>query len=430
MDWGLGNPNKTAALIAMLMVAVWWLNSLRRWGFWVALALFTGMGICLIHTFSRGGLFAMFAGLLVVIRGARGAWPRRCIIGVTISTLTLLLATVCLKAHERCSPKVLQTDRSITNRIELWKIAPRMMVDAPTGWGLGNSGRAYMQWYQSVNRSEQYRTMVSSHLTWLVEFGWPMRFLYVLSLAIVFLICWPTPGGTVRTIALGVWVAFATAAVFSTVAESPWLWVVPIASLAAALWDRVKHRQWPKPLWWSFPAGVAVVTNVVFILCGSTRSEVQGSPVRVIVGWGEPLTWLVADSTIVGRYYGKVFRRHSSPSPVGFVESLEALDNVSGKTVIISGTLTSEDKTRLNQVTAAASKVVLLNPSILPFEVSVSKQHSNNFEVIFGEFSQSPALSCWAERLQIKYITNAGDYLPHWPEILLCASSLNATSKQ
>ena len=29
MDWGLGNPNKTAALIAILMVAVWSLSYLK-----------------------------------------------------------------------------------------------------------------------------------------------------------------------------------------------------------------------------------------------------------------------------------------------------------------------------------------------------------------------------------------------------------------
>jgi hypothetical protein len=31
MDWGLGNPNKTAAVIALLMIAVWALAYFRRW---------------------------------------------------------------------------------------------------------------------------------------------------------------------------------------------------------------------------------------------------------------------------------------------------------------------------------------------------------------------------------------------------------------
>ena len=63
MDWGLGNPNKTAALIATLMVGLWGLAYVRKWGFWVALAGFTALGFCLVHTFSRGGLVALFVGL-------------------------------------------------------------------------------------------------------------------------------------------------------------------------------------------------------------------------------------------------------------------------------------------------------------------------------------------------------------------------------
>jgi len=37
MDWGLGNPNTTAALISMLMITVWGLAFIRKgknhWGF-------------------------------------------------------------------------------------------------------------------------------------------------------------------------------------------------------------------------------------------------------------------------------------------------------------------------------------------------------------------------------------------------------------
>lgn len=45
MDWGLGNPNKTAALIACLMIGLWALAFIRKWGFWVALVGFTALGI-------------------------------------------------------------------------------------------------------------------------------------------------------------------------------------------------------------------------------------------------------------------------------------------------------------------------------------------------------------------------------------------------
>jgi len=89
MDWGLGNPNKTAALTATLMVGVWALAYVRKWGFWPALVFFTSLGICLIHTFSRGGLIAAAAGLVVLVWLAPRPWPRH------------LGASIYLQAHER-----------------------------------------------------------------------------------------------------------------------------------------------------------------------------------------------------------------------------------------------------------------------------------------------------------------------------------------
>jgi len=179
MDWGLGNPNKTAALIAILMVAVWGLAYVRKWGFWVAITLFMALGGCLVHTFSRGGLIAAGLGLAVLLAYVPRPWPKKRGLALGFSVLGLIVFSFCLNAHERYGQGVIEEDRSIINRAELWKSAPKMMVDAPTGWGLGNSGKAFMQWYQWVPRNEQYRTMVNSHLTWLVESGWPARFLYL-----------------------------------------------------------------------------------------------------------------------------------------------------------------------------------------------------------------------------------------------------------
>ena len=66
LDWGFGNPNITAGLIATLLMAVWGLAFIHRYGFWPALVGFTALGICLIQTASRGGLVAAILG--------RGFW--------------------------------------------------------------------------------------------------------------------------------------------------------------------------------------------------------------------------------------------------------------------------------------------------------------------------------------------------------------------
>ena len=142
MDWGLGNPNKTAALIAELMVAVWLLAYARKWGFWVTLGFFVVLGGCLIHTFSRGGLLAAFAGLITLIAFIPRPWPLPRIMTIGVSGLAILAFAIYLNAHERYGQGVIEEDRSIINRAELWRATPAMMVAAPGGWGIGNSGKA------------------------------------------------------------------------------------------------------------------------------------------------------------------------------------------------------------------------------------------------------------------------------------------------
>ena len=66
LDWGFGNPNITAGLIATLLMAVWGLAFIHRWGFWPALLGFTTLGVCLIQTVSRGGLVAAILGGFVL----------------------------------------------------------------------------------------------------------------------------------------------------------------------------------------------------------------------------------------------------------------------------------------------------------------------------------------------------------------------------
>ena len=76
LDWGFNNPNITAGLIAILMVTVWILSRMHRWGFWPALLLYTGLAVCLIQTVSRGGLVAAaVSGVLLVFLTPR-PWPK------------------------------------------------------------------------------------------------------------------------------------------------------------------------------------------------------------------------------------------------------------------------------------------------------------------------------------------------------------------
>src|ERR1700722_5010575 len=101
MDWGLGNPNKTAALIATLMIGAWGLAHFRKWGFWVALSLFTGLGACLILTLSRGGLVGLVLGSSFVLAWMRRPLSTRHHIAVIIACAILAVFALAANAPSR-----------------------------------------------------------------------------------------------------------------------------------------------------------------------------------------------------------------------------------------------------------------------------------------------------------------------------------------
>jgi len=151
MDWGFDNPNKTATLIAEIIIAIWGFSYIKKWGWWLALISSCILGGCLIHTFSRGGLIAALIGLLIlVIFNYLRAFSLAKFIATGITVLIVSIYAIYLTAPDRYAQGILKEDLSINNRIMLWKMAPAMMLDAPGGWGIGNSGNAFMRWYQPL----------------------------------------------------------------------------------------------------------------------------------------------------------------------------------------------------------------------------------------------------------------------------------------
>lgn len=422
MDWGLGNPNKTAALIATLMVGIWFLAYARKWGFWAALLPFTALGVCLIHTFSRGGLISAFAGFGVLLIFAPRPWPASRMLAVGISVLCMVFASTYLQAHERYGQGVRQEDRSITNRLELWKAAPVMMAGAPAGWGWGKAGEAFMQWYQPLDHNEEYRTLVNSHLTWLVEFGWLWRFLYILGWLLVFAICWPSPRARWLAVSLAVWTVFAVASFFSSVAESPWLWIVPAFSFLLVLGQRVLQRNWPRNLVWPACAGSAALICGGLWLAGGAPA-IRASGPAVVTGQGTPKTWIAADKKSLGRLYGKTLRRFSRGKKEGIavVESVLSIPDSSGATLVIAGQRSAEELQLLAELASQAKKVILLSPGFHPMEFVLAKDQQSKLEVVFGEFSEAPSAAAWEETGRVRRIPGSGDFFPSWPDIVFSA---------
>ena len=463
MDWGLGNPNKTAALIAVLMLAVWALPLVRRWLFWVALPAFAALGACLMHTISRGGVVAATAGFAVLLIHLRriSPWPKRRMLAVIGAVLVMLAGNGVMQTSMRFAQS--PGDRSISNRLLIWKQAPRMIADAPWGWGIGNSGNAYMSWYQSLEKTENYRTLVNSHLTWLVEFGWPMRLLYTFGWAAVFVLCWGTrrfegmPPSAVDAdvarascpwrsvtgkmpvlltdtpflfcgVVCGMWSAFFVAAVFSSVAEVPWLWIPPSLGLGGVLVVRYRMHLWPSRLAWASGAAATVLCLGALAIGGRVTAPPAGvSRLAVLrngsvcVGKQPPSIWVVVgtdNATTISATYPRAYRDQPTRPPVGFAPSLAALPaDLSGCRVAIIGSL--EDWGALSARAKTCESLLLIAPDVFPDEVTLPKDIPTR--VVFGEFSNHPSAAAWQETGLTQTLEGVGDFFQGWPEIVFGA---------
>lgn len=429
MDWGLGNPNKTAALIAMLMVGVWGLAFIKRVGFWLALVAFTGLGICLVHTFSRGGIVALFFGMLPVAwMGWQYGITKSKVIGLVITAWVMIGAAVGFQAHERYTQGMIKEDRSISNRLDIWEMAPQMIRDAPGGWGIGNSGHAYQEWYQSLDRTEGYRTLVNSHLTWLVELGWWGRAGYLLAWSTVLLLCWPGTKTRWFAVPLGIWLCLGIAAIFSSVAESQWLWILPLAALLVVLFYRFKIRIWPGNVAKFLPPCMAGVGLAIVVLWPSppTNFLIEYDSGLVHLGTKASQGYICYDKELFGKQPGRMIRKTLSDEEVkGWAMLTEFADisEISGKRILLGGDITPEQLDAIRPYILRFAQITVVNPAFYPRQLlgeEYDQKSASTIEVWFGEFYHQGPRSAWQQFFpgRIQTLTGTGKYLPQWTELI------------
>ena len=300
MDWGLGNPNKTACLIACLLIAVWTVPFLWKRGFWLALIIFTALSWCLVETYSRGGMLAFLAGMGILLLWTPRPWARTKWIGVFASIWVLGAFVLYAKAQVRYGQGLFSEDQSITHRLAIWRHVPEMMAAAPWGWGFGKAGDSYTQWYQPFGESLNYLNLVNSHFTWMTEGGWLASVLYLFGWMAILIFCWPVPRARFKALPLALWVAFAVAGFFSHVEESPWLWVLPILALVVAGGERWREGQWPSWLIFAASGVIAVALVTGLVLTGfATRSLPLSMRVQIVtVGRGSAQTVILVDRKV------------------------------------------------------------------------------------------------------------------------------------
>lgn len=383
LDWGFGNPNKTAALIAVLLVLVHGFRYLknRRVGHVLFVLAFLVLGVCLVHTYSRGGIVAALAGqsaFLITRHRGRLPWPSKKQLLLAGSIATALVVYACLprvEAMDRYSLGLApgeEPDRSISNRLRIWKDTPRMMVDAPRGWGTEEAGRAWMLWYQPLETRYRYRTLVNSHLTWLVEFGWVGRFLYLAGWSLVFLIGFAGsfPQAGIRrsaSLSVGVWTSFAVAAFFSSVAESFLLWLIPGAMFVWMAFRTgtilLKGKEW-KPILRgaALASGFSGVLLLLLAAVGAVMRKGQESirfDGRELHYRDGPATSMLVepDEKVLGRHFSYEIRRPGSGSWI-VVDEMPPKISPEIEQVILSGVISAPSPA----VVEFEGEVVWMNP--------------------------------------------------------------------
>ena len=423
--FGLDNPNKAAAVLAFLLLLLLAaaLRARREWACWCWSSLAGIVGYGLVHTFSRGGLVASFAGALVLLAGSRkvlcerGRW-----LSVVLVACVLVGASVCTGFAGRIARSSPSDDASVGNRLAVWRNVPSMMVDAPGGWGHGASGDVFMGWYQPLDRHERYRTLVSSHFTWLTECGWAGRLALVWAWLLAFGIGgvrWRVKGDPLP---LAVWISFATAALFSSVAESWIVGVLPAAMLVSAI----------PAFWTSTSRRLVVVATLVasgliltaFVVLG-VRCRPKGvmplhrslDGTRLVAGDGKPDGWIVYDAeTMGGATFGRRLRRFAQTPEgrrraYGFACDLEAVPT-DARQLVLCGRSADVGSDTLTRFPALADMRVL-SPS-RPKEWLAARREGKPVRVFCGEL----AASCPAEDVEgLTVLPGVADYLPDWPRL-------------
>ena len=431
-NFGLDNPNKAAAILAFLLLVLLSvaMRAGRIWIRWCSAALSLAAGYGLVRTFSRGGLVALLVGAAVLCAGSckRPCRLRR-LLPALLLAVVLAGAAVCTGFAGRLAHSMPSDDASVGNRLAVWRAVPAMIVDAPGGWGLGNAGDEYMGWYQPLDRYERYRTLVNSHFTWLVEFGWAGRLAYVCGLMLFIGM------GIVRLkvrgdpLPLAVAAGFVAAAFFSSVAEEWLVCAIPLAMLLPMLRTflfeaTVRTRR--VALTSALLAGVLLLAGVAALGAayrpqGSMPMRKSYDGARLVVGDGELSAWVVVDPEVMGGpSFGRILRGFATTSggcAYGMARTLAAVpDDV--RHLALCGRAADVGVEELARFSALAD-VRLISPRH-PEKWLAARAEAPHVRVFCGELSRfCPEKD--AEGLTV--VSGAAEFIPDWPRLALSAEA-------
>jgi hypothetical protein len=480
LDWfgaGPSSPNKTGALLAILFVLSWWPSLRFRWGFWLSLPVsFVLLGL-LLQTESRGALVGVVVGSVLLlswsqfstaklrpegsisqslmegrlVKNKRYFSVRKClrvVIGLMAGGL-LFVYSQQLGVNDRVLAVTSGADESSNVRLKLYTAGLRMIADAPFGWGHGQAGNAYGQWYQQVGDSRSYLSLVNSHLTWMADYGSVFQLSYILAWVFVFFVCWPcgrrqnncqatlsttgseifvmNPVVALRLIAFATWIVLGVCGFFSSVLSLIWLWCVPVGLLLLNLIQRLRlhdgftRRQCLLAIWITLFGFISLQVGAHVIAHRSPQITV--GPERIEIGSRpEAIAIIQPDRKILGDKYGHTIREFLAEiEGVTLIQDVVALDAKALSdydALLFSGSIPSFSLDNF------PGRVVLLNPAMEVDDMMLVSLTNHTLIIVIGRLGNWRRNGVWQALAEARpnwefiQVGGAANYLPGWPRYL------------
>ena len=400
------NPNHSGALYCQLaLLAIAAAIAFRGKTRIAASAAAAAFFVCIVLTGSRGSLVGFAAGLLpAAVFRFRAALRSRVF---WISVAAAVAATACWFG-------LLHSDHLLRGfsggglgwsnaiRLDMFRLAPRMMVDAPEGWGFVGAGRAYFDWYQPIDDMYMTGSLMNDHLTTLANCGWAGRFLYFLAASLFFFLSFSFARREKSLMPASVLFATAVMSCFNPLLSKNWLLAVP-AFAACRLAVQAFNVRGRRLVVLSGSSLIAAVALTLAVFCAGSltpppdglRIAATGRQVRV--SGMQPAAWIVDDGqgALGGIFACKDLREFyrflpGSPS-VGYVRSIKDLPERGIRRLVLSGKAANDWLLRLSEEPEARkslpSEVTFVSPPFAPSEIPGALFHFCRVRVVVGEFA-------------------------------------------
>lgn len=433
-DLGFGNPNTTAALITCITLAALAPVLLNHRLWWLSFPT-VGLGLLgIVATASRGGFVSLVGGIGVILflrRKEFGHWLRQqnLLSWGLVSIFVILVVFAFIASGSRFSR---WNDGSVVNRWAMYQSIPCMIAAAPGGWGWGNAADAWHNWFQSLDRHETYKNLLSTHATWCVEGGWLFTTGYVSLLAAGMIVCcWPRSDQTGSAcdglerlhesgVPASIWSAFAISAATTHIGWSPVIWTLPVAavvlSLPVFLRDTRKKTK-------RVAMGVALLSGVLVpLICMLIASDSNTIRIRrrlngdVILGKGSPTIALVAaDRRVDGGRPGKLARTWARTHR----DSLLVTNTPSHDSYIKIDEIWMLGRSA-GRAPQGVRRFFWINPPATQEAVAFAARarQAGSEVIIFWGRHRSTSRTAWdAWNGEIRLLQNAGDYIDAIPRV-------------